>query len=95
MRKYLVEQGILSLEGSGDYCVLKESYNLEESKSYFNDLINDEKNFKDYCEFKQMLAGKAYIETMLSVIDDENDDFFDIIDVDRLTGDAYKERFLK
>lgn len=95
MKKYYVEQAILTMNGHGDYHTFKESYNLNEAKTYFNDLINDEKNYKDYCRFKDVLAGKAYIETMLSVINDEDDGFIDVLDVDRLTGDAYKERFLK
>lgn len=95
MKKYLVEQGIFTPSGNGDYWSFKETCDLNEAKSYFSDLINDEKNFKDYCRFKEVLAGKAYIETILSVMDDEDEDFFDVIDIDRVTGEAYKERFLK
>ena len=95
MKKYLIEQGIMTPSGNGDYWTYKETYNLNEAKSYFNNLINDEKNYKDYCRFKEVLNDKAYIESQISVIDDEDDNFFEVIDIDRLTSDIYKERFLK
>ena len=92
MKKYLVEQGLMTSGGNGNYCTFKETNSLDEAKVCFNELINDEKNYKDYCKFKEVLASKAYIETMLTLIDD---DYIEVMDIDTLTSGTYKQRFLK